>query len=187
MRHRSGSAGIYPKALHRPAADLAEAANSGANSIEATTVSFSRKTFIFLLVSCLAGCGDYWWTRGQPQSGAQLFKRASKTYAETYAGSSRADLKPQAQELAAALEAAITAANQKSPDTAARLQTVLSAFIKLEDNLSIGSRPPYAELTGQLRALITDKNSDAAVLSLYGSRVLFFLANELTVPPPNVG
>lgn len=157
---------------------------------------------VFSLSACegqwwhnLPGYGGFWWQRGQPQSVDQLVT-ASKTHFEanlTQFHTQRAALAPLVDEIGKNLLNAYSASRgpgiNKIDLTAAE-----ALFIGLEDQLSVGSRAAYGELSGQMRAFSSRlKNASPSdeilreSFGLYTSRVLSFMANELSVPPPVLG
>lgn len=152
-----------------------------------------RKLFLLtILLTSLTGCDRYWWTRGQPPSSEELLSRATAGFDEqvTISNESRKDIAQTTKDLRDHL---ITASKHVSRPENLRplreeLATVEDLFNQLQQRVSIESRAPIAELSGQLRAIQTKSEKgevvEPAVFELFASRTLFLLANELTVPPP---
>ncbi len=152
---------------------------------------------IALLTICtsLPGCSEDWWTRGQPPSVDTLINRSQGRLKAAI--SSRRSERGRAAELSANIEEALSSAIQaakegKNTVTVASLEKAKSAFVDIESQLSIGSRPAYAELSGELRRLVSVTTSGTAqaqapafrVVGLFVARTFFFLENELTMPQP---
>ena len=156
------------------------------------TVRRSVVTAAAIAALSLSACDSYWWTRGQPPAPSDLVKRASDSFDAELAknAQARSDFAPKAKELKALL---VTIAQQSSHRDAAEqivptLREASQTFLGIEDSLSIGSRPAFAELSGQLRRLTADvektSSVEATVVETFVSRSLFLLSNELTVPAP---
>ena len=138
----------------------------------------------------LVGCDTgYWWSRGQPPSVETLLDRsqtklANATKAPT---NNNQKLTVGAAEIKKSLTGALNAAKdgpRHSPNVARHLKSARAAFLSLEGHLSPGSRPPYGELSGQLRSFITHAEKgkvDGSALGLFAARTFFFLSDELTL------
>lgn len=149
----------------------------------------------------IPGYNDYWWQRGQPKSTAQLLEISrGKLIANLSAFSTaRPDIAPDAEAIQTSLTSAYDVlsgvhSGGKKGDVSTQLAKTEERFIEIEAKLSIGSRPAYGELAGQLRVFsqklrggqdVSDEGFREA-FGLYTSRVLAFLANELSVPAPVV-
>lgn len=172
-----------------------------------------RVLFALVLVLLLTGCegktdtrwwtrlpgyGGYWWQRGQPKSAAQLLEHSQTKLTDNLSSysSQRPDIAPDAEGIQASLTAAYqrVIAGGKPEEVSVQLGKTQEKFIDIEAKLSIGSRAAYGELAGQLRTLSEKLRSGQDLgeegfreaFGLYTSRVLSFLANELSVPAPVV-
>ncbi len=146
----------------------------------------------------IPGYGGYWWQRGQPKSVAQLLDISKGKLGESLSShaSARSDIAANAEGIQTALTGAYerVLAGGKKEDVASQLGKVEDNFIDIEAKLSIGSRAAYGELAGQLRTFSERLRSGQDIgdegfreaFGLYTSRVLAFLANELSVPAPVV-
>ena len=143
----------------------------------------------------LSGCDSYWWTRGQPPATGELVQRATAAFDDHLqnAEKSRPDLVSAAKDARGALLALAQAvrtasANGKAAVDPAAIEAVNQKLVPIEHSLSIGSRPAFAELSGQIRHLSQQANEGQALsapaVETVVSRTLFLLANELTGPPP---
>ncbi len=154
-----------------------------------------KRAWHYLLVLSLTnfgGCTDYWWSRGQPPSVADLLAHSSEKLEDARA--SRQSFRPIVAKRSSAIQESFTSAisilEKNGPGE--QLNEVLNKtqenFISLEGTLSVGSRASYSELSGQLRAIAlaarqgNGPNKDS--LGLLASRSYAFLANELAVPAP---
>ena len=155
--------------------------------------SFSFLSLVLVFLSCLTGCSEYWWTRGQPPSTEELFTRANEQISESLKNrsSSRPEVAGNAIEVQNSLQ--ILDSSDLTVDKVTQsLKSVEIAFKNLERKVSYGNRPPLNELSGQLRALESEF-SDKSVLEagrhsalrLFGARVLMYLSGELNVPAPD--
>lgn len=141
-----------------------------------------------------SGCSEYWWTRGQPPSVAQLLERSQSKLANARSkrGSQRPTVSAVSEEIETALSDSIAAADSRgaSRQLAQSLQRAQEGFVKLEGRISVGSRAPLSELSGQIRELADSARRDGSVsaktLGLFAARTYTFLANELSVPAPSV-
>lgn len=147
---------------------------------------------LLVAIVALSGCDKSWWNRGQPPSVGTLVERSQQDLRNALAKyrADRNDIATNAEQIGTDLGAAVKAANQGSPKAQVLdpLHKATTEMIALENHLSIGSRAAYGELSGQLRLLVEKleqgEDPNAEAIGLYSSRVLFFLANELTVPAP---
>ena len=143
-------------------------------------------TLTFLLL--LTACNEYWWTRGQPPSVKDLLQRANIRFTESSDSQLRSDFLPQAQKLKDLLVNSVDQHGKNEQDTLNALKSVESEFIALEGKISIGSRAAYGELSNQMRSFIeiqeSKKDFDSSAYTLFASRSIMFLANELKVPAP---
>ena len=159
--------------------------------------AFSRRlTFqlltLLVLTTSLTGCTREWWTRGQPPAISEIVSRAETRLNEAIAtnATKRQDFVPLAKDLHQALLGGMGTVREGLP--AAQVMTSLvdcrNSFIKLEHNLSPGSRAAYGELSGQMREFERIAREGQALSShsfeLFSARTMFFLASELSVPAP---
>lgn len=150
------------------------------------------RIFSLVLLVGLFGCNESWWTRGQPPSVKTLIERSESRFDEAVLsyGSKREDILDLANNLKSNLIAASVAASKGAPkaELLAPLKKAEENMIAVENSLSIGSRAAYGELSGQLRVFVNTMEKGGEIngdsVGLYVSRVLFFLANELSVPAP---
>lgn len=145
---------------------------------------------IVATIAHVAMTPDY-WDRGQPPSVATLYESAKEQLAQQVETRAefRSDITPQVLSLSKALDDANQQfAKGNVPATVAALEAARSSLIAVETSLSIGSRAPYGELTGQLRQLISTvrqgEKIEASTLRLLSSRLTFFFARELQVASP---
>lgn len=149
-------------------------------------------SIVALSLTGVTGCSEYWWTRGQPPSVETLIGRSQERLetALTTHAAARSDIAPSARELQQSLLDAVNTIKNGDPADAA-LARCREHFMALENRLSVGSRAPYGELAGQLRAFANSSqagtNLEYHSFGLFAARTLFFLANELSVPAPVVG
>lgn len=141
-------------------------------------------TLLILVISItsLTGCNEYWWTRGQPPSATELLKRAQNRVIETKEefNNKRPEIASTAERLSSDLN------NLNSESLPAITMNLEKDLLQMEGKLSYGNRPPFNELNGQLRAMISSGfvNMDIDSARLYFARVLFFLSSEMKVPAP---
>lgn len=152
-----------------------------------TVVVFS---LILATVAHVAMTPDY-WDRGQPPSVATLYERSKAQLAEQVEKRAefRQDITPQVLTMSKALDQANHQLSSGNiPAIVASLEEARGALVAVESSLSIGSRAPYGELTGQLRHVIAavrnGEKLDASALRLLSSRLTFFFARELQVASP---
>ena len=147
-----------------------------------------------LLVSSLTGCSREWWERGQAPSVPTLLDRSSaelKTSLDTRSAA-RPEIAPAAKAIQQSLLASLEVVQKKGdgPELMKNLTSARDQFIAIDQLLSIGSRAPYAELSGELRVFITKASKNGELqypaFGMFTARTMFFLANELTVPAPVV-
>ena len=156
--------------------------------------AFVRTFPVLLLLAAapLGGCNEYWRSRGQPPSVTTLLTRSSANLEQNVAnfGKSRAEVVPVFQEINASLDSVVDLARKNSaPETLTpQFEKLAGTFIGLEEKLSLGSRPAYGELSGELRALAADnrekKRTNPSTIGLFAARTKNFLASELSVPAP---
>ncbi len=153
----------------------------------------ARKIVALIICSILfSGCTEYWWTRGQPPGVDKLLTRATEklTEAQSTFGSTRKDISATADEVRESLLQVVTSIqkSQSPGQVVAGLEKAEQAFIKLEGNVSIGSRAALGELSGQLRAFTSAAQNgnqlEYPAVGLFAARSISFLANELSVPAP---
>ena len=150
---------------------------------------------LVLVAQSLTSCSDYWWERGQALSTADLLKRASEHYESAQAryGAERAEFQSVAQALNGSLEGALTTLETDHSGTGVKklLLACEESFGALEGKLSVGSRAPYGELSGQLRSMVgrLEKGEEISksAFSLFTARTRFFLANEFAMNQPVTG
>lgn len=162
--------------------------------------AFNARKHILLLalaLPVLGGCDfDYWWSRGQPPAPSKVLDRSITRLNDELTRTPRSELQPLATQIKEELLRAANALKGESslspkadaPSFVDALEKTSAQFQALEGKLSWGSRPPYGELSGQLRALTEDArkgvNIDAPAFEIFAAHTAFFLANELTVPAP---
>ncbi|MCB0324459.1 MAG: hypothetical protein KDD69_12845 [Bdellovibrionales bacterium] len=152
-----------------------------------------------ILVCCslflLSGCSEYWWTRGQPPGVEQLVARSQQRLhdARQARSAAREDVAAASERVEKSLLTTLEIVAQDARDgrVLEQLQSATDGFLALEGKLSVGSRAAYGELAGQMRsfsqAASEGKGIGQSTFGLFTARTLFFLANELRVPPPSVG
>ena len=148
---------------------------------------------LFLL--SLNACTEYWWSRGQAPGVGDLIIRSQERLDENLSlyGSERNEFAGLAVETRQSLKNALNAIenNESSSSLITKLEIAESKLMGLEGKVSVGSRAPYGELCGQLRAFSSSakegKNPTAKAFGLFTARTTFFMANELSVPAPNFG
>lgn len=158
----------------------------------ATNIKVMKRTrfpLLFILVFTVfsfSACTDYWWSRGQPPSVAQLYSRAEAKLntALVEEKARRKDIFKQVTSIKANLGQAYSLAKQnKNSAVSSQLEIVLNSFYDLEEKLSYGSRPAYGELSGQLRtiknSLQFNKKLNVSALGLFTARTFFLLADEM--------
>lgn len=158
------------------------------------------KNLLFCLVAGLvivstSGCTEYWWTRGQPPSVAELMARSQKSLAEKRKmhGQVRSEVGLASEQIELSLQQAVSLVqtNAAATEVAEQLSVAEQAFMNLDPVVSVGSRAALGELSGQLRVM--SQQSKDGVLPAYKSIGLFtarcfnFLANELVMPAPGIG
>ena len=149
-----------------------------------------------LILSVLLACSEpetnYWWTRGQVPSSRTLLVRAQQQLDEARRNNaySRADFAKLSQQLEALLTGTLKdlEAKKVGNNFSASLIKTQAEFMKLEGQLSFGSRPAYGELCAEVRNFAQratgGESVSAPAFTLFTARALFFLANELEVPAP---
>ncbi len=148
--------------------------------------------FFFLCVlSTFSGCTEYWWERGQAPSISELVKRSQEKLqvASNQYGSGRGDILELSKQIDLCLAEAVRVPS--SPQVLGHMKECRESFLSLDGKLSVGSRAPYGELSGQLRTIIETLEQGEQVadhsLGLFAARARFFLANELSMPKPSFG
>lgn len=168
-------------------------------------VEILRALILASAMMVTTGCTEYWWSRGQPQSPKAVLQKAEDTFDEAVktSGPKRPEIVDTAVDLrrlvtrASAAAEALAQEQNNAPAAQAQHDKLLSIlnetnhrYADLEGKLSLGSRAAYGELGGELRAILHQTAAGAEVkapaLQLLASRVVFFLAQELTVPPPSI-
>ena len=140
--------------------------------------------FTVIIFTTLNSCSEYWWTRGQPPSPSEILKRAQSRVEENKEKYS--DKRPEISKIAEKIVSETSSLSSENLTDA--LNTLENTFTGLEGQLSYGSRPPFNELSGQLRAMKENsKNGTVSeeAVKLYFARVLFFLSSEMRVPAPD--
>lgn len=155
--------------------------------------------FLCCFVACdgqwwnnVPGMGGYWWTRGQPRSPEKQLVLAEERLTESLAknATGRGDVTPAFKEMTGMLDTILSDINKNKPadQIALNLQTLEQKYLGVSGKLSIGSRPAFAELSSQLRAMVVSYESDAPpspeAATLYVARTKMLLANELAMPAP---
>jgi len=142
---------------------------------------------VLLSLLSLSACSEYWWTRGQPPATKTIYSRAEVKF-DSVLEQSQANV-PDLTNLALSIRSSLNEITGDSKKTQAKLSLALQKttndFIKLDNNISYGSRPAYGELSGQLRSLSkivkSGETPKSYQLNLFAARSLFFLADELSV------
>lgn len=164
-------------------------------SISATApLALCATALILMLFS--TGCTEYWWQRGQPPGTRTLLDRSQAALDDSLKSfsSKRPEVAKIATEINTALDAAVKEADKGAAGRGPLLQqliTTRSSMMSLEGLTSIGSRAAQAELNGELRMFIDSlekgATADRGAVTLFASRTVRFLANELSVPAPVTG
>ncbi len=151
-------------------------------------MAYFKKTLLISLLLTLSACNEYWWTRGQPPSTTELLNRASLRVEEA-SSSSKEDRKEILEITNSILSSSKFLLEEDKLDTNKAnllLSDLEKSFKSLEGKLSYTNRPPFNELSGQLRAFKSSNTEiDKSALTLYTARVLFFLSSEISVPKPD--
>lgn len=154
------------------------------------SISCNNETFAEKWWHKLPGWGGYWWQRGQPKSVGQLLEQSTERLADAVGKyqTSREELVPVSANIEKTLQTTLTNLRNKNSNVAEDFSKTESALIELEGKLSVGSRSAYGELASELRAFTEKAKSGAEIpadaFELYNARILFFLANELSMPKP---
>lgn len=161
------------------------------------TMQVKKSLLITAAIFCCtvsAGCTEYWWTRGQPPSVAELMARSQKKLSDSRAryGVKRAEVGAISEQVELSLQQAVALvrSDAATKDIAEQLSVAEQAFIQLDPIVSVGSRAALGELSGQLRAMNASVNRgvlpEYKSIGLFTARTMSFLANELVMPAPNV-
>lgn len=157
---------------------------------------FLLASVMLFLCATLSGCSEYWWTRGQPSSVAELMARAQKELGASRAehGATRQEVGAISEQIELSLQQAVALVRgQGSANEVAELLFVTEqAFIELDPIVSAGSRAALGELSGQLRTMSASLHAGSlpayTSMGLFTARTMRFLASELTMPAPaNLG
>lgn len=138
------------------------------------------------------GMGGYWWQRGQPRSPQKQLALADERLSESISKNSaaRKDVEASFNELTKSLDATLSDVTAKKPadQIAANLLTLEKQYLAVSGKLSIGSRPAFAELGSQLRAMQESYAGGNPVsieaVTLYTARTKMLLASELNMQAP---
>lgn len=163
---------------------------------------FARRfTFaaLLLLATASTGCDtEYWWSRGQPPAVRTVLQRSEVRVNEALEQRSAARpeiaqvVKAVQQELLSTSKTLTVAAEEEQSAAAlteatAALKKVQESFLSLDGKLAITNRIPFHELASELRVFLSlaaeGQPVDDEAFALFSSRVLFFFAEELTLPP----
>jgi hypothetical protein len=150
-------------------------------------MKITRNFIALLLLINLSACSEYWWTRGQPPATSTIYSRAEARF-DSVVGESKTNV-PELTNLALSIKKSLDDVVGNSPKNSKAISEALNRttndFIKLDNNISYGSRPAYGELSGQLRSLNRIVQSGempkSYQLNLFAARSLFFLSDELSV------
>lgn len=154
--------------------------------------SLRLAALLCILLSSTA-CNEYWRSRGQPPSVAQLMQRSQAHLSEQV--KVRAEARPELARIAQNIEKSMLAmfsdGTLKKEAVQEQLASVQKDFLSLEGKVSIGSRAAFGELSAQLRGFVGQAAKggevDYAALGLFTSRVIRFFGNEMMVPGPEFG